>query len=194
MDDADVYALARLASEGVHAPDAMPFTVPWTRGNPTEVARSVLGYQWGARAAAAPSRWTIELAVVRDGEVLGTQALMAGEFPVTRTAETGSWLGLRHHGQGIGTRMRLMVLHLLFEGFDGRRATTNAWDDNAASNAVTRRIGYAENGIDVLAREGRPTTSRRYVLDRAAWDARPTELRPEVTLAGIAGARDQLGI
>ena len=54
MDDADVHALARLAADGVHAPDAMPFTVPWTRGTPTEVSRSVLTYQWGARASASP--------------------------------------------------------------------------------------------------------------------------------------------
>jgi len=32
------------------------------------------------------------------------------------------------------------------------------------------------------------------VLDRAAWDARPPEHRPEVTLVGVDGARDQLGI
>ena len=194
MDDADVHALARLAAEGVHAPDSMPFTVPWTRGTPTEVARSVLTYQWGARATAAPERWYLELAVVRAGEVLGTQAVMAHEFPVTRTAETGSWLGLRHHGQGIGTRMRLMILHLLFDGFDGLRATTSAFDDNASSNGVTRRIGYAENGADLLAREGKPALSRRYVLDRATWDSRPAELRPEVDLVGIPAVREQLGI
>ncbi|MDQ0372562.1 GNAT family N-acetyltransferase [Cellulomonas humilata] len=194
MDDADIHALARLAADGVHAPDAMPFTVPWTRGTPTEVSRSVLTYQWGARASASPERWNLELAVVRDGEVLGTQSLTAHDFPVTRTAETGSWLGLRHHGQGIGTRMRLMILHLLFEGFDGLRATTSAFDDNASSNGVTRRIGYAQNGAEVLAREGKPATSRRYGLDRATWDGRPAELRPEVDLVGVAAVREQLGI
>ena len=194
MDDADVHALARLAAHGVHAPDTMPFTVPWTRGTPTEVSRSVLAYQWGARASASPEKWNLELAVVRDGEVLGTQSLTAHDFPVTRTAETGSWLGLRHHGQGIGTRMRLMILHLLFEGFDGLRATSSAFDDNASSNGVTRRIGYAENGVEVLAREGKPATSRRYVLDRATWDGRPAELRQEVDLVGVAAVREQLGI
>ena len=81
MDDADVHALARLAADGVHAPDAMPFTVPWTRGTPTEVARSVLAYQWGARASASPEKWNLELAVVRDGEVLGTQSLTAQRLP-----------------------------------------------------------------------------------------------------------------
>ncbi|KQT01891.1 GNAT family N-acetyltransferase [Cellulomonas sp. Leaf395] len=194
MDDADVQALARVAAEGIHAPEAMPFTVPWTRGTPTEVARSILTYQWEKRAAVTPEKWTLELAVVRDGEVLGIQALMASDFLVTRTAETGSWLGLRHHGRGVGTRMRLMILHLFFEGFDGLRATTSAFDDNAPSNAVTRRIGYAENGVEVLAREGKPAVSRRYVLDRAAWDARPAELRPDVRLVGVDGAREQLGI
>jgi RimJ/RimL family protein N-acetyltransferase len=194
MDDDDLVALARLAGSGVHAPEAMPFTVPWTRGAPSEVARSVLTYQWGARASLSPQKWNIELAVVRAGEVLGTQSMMASGFPVTRSAETGSWLGLRHQGQGIGTRMRLMILHLLFDGFDALRATTSAFADNAPSNGVTRRIGYTENGVDIVDREGQAAPSRRYVLDRATWDARPEELRPEVTLHGVAGARVQLGL
>ncbi|WP_421735676.1 GNAT family N-acetyltransferase [Cellulomonas sp.] len=194
MDDETLAALARLAGDGVHAPEAMPFTVPWTRGTPTQVARSVLAYQWGARAQASPEKWNLELAVVRDGEVLGTQELTAQDFLVTRSAETGSWLGLRHHGQGVGTRMRLMILHLLFEGFDGLRATTSAFADNASSNGVTRRIGYTENGIDVVTREGKAAESRRYVLDRATWDARPASLRPDVTLVGIEAAREQLGL
>ena len=154
---------------------------PWTRGTPIEVARSVLAYQWGARASASPEKWNLELAVVRDGEVLGTQSLTAHDFPVTRTAETGSWLGLRHHGQGdrhpdapddpapASSRGSTAC------GRRPARSTTAP-----ASLGVTRRIGYAENGVDVLAREGRPAASHRFVLDRATWDGRPAELRPEV--------------
>lgn len=194
MDDTDVVALARLAADGIHTPDLMPFTVPWTRGTPTEIARSILTYQWGARASFTQDNWKLELAVVRDGEVLGTQSLMASDFLVTRTAETGSWLGLRHHGQGIGTRMRLMILHLFFDGLGGLRATTSAFEDNPASNAVTRRLGYTENGTAVLAREGEPAISRRYLLNRATWEARPDALRPDVTLVGIEAAREQLGL
>ena len=69
LDDEHLLALARLAADGIHAPEAMPFTVPWTRGTPTEVARSILTYHWGRRAAVAPEAWQLELAVVRAGEV-----------------------------------------------------------------------------------------------------------------------------
>ena len=194
LDEPTLTGLAQVASEGIHAPETMPFTGTWTRGTPQEVARSILTYQWGKRAATTPDDWHIDLALVRDGEVLGTQGIMAKAFPVTRSAETGSWLGRRHQGQGLGTRMRLMILHLLFDGFDAQVATTTAFADNAASNAVTRRLGYAPNGVGVDAREGQPALSNRYVLDRAAWDARPAELRPDVTLVGVDRAREQLGL
>ena len=194
LDDALLFELAELAGEGVHAPDAMPFTFPWTRGTPQETARSVLTYNWNARAQISTEKWAIELAVVRDGRALGIQSIMAKDFLVTRTLETGSWLGLRHQGAGVGTRMRLMILHLAFEGLGTQVATTSAFDDNPASNGVTRKIGYQENGRDTVAREGQPVVSQRYALDRAAWDGRPEALRPEVTLHAVAGVRELLGV
>jgi RimJ/RimL family protein N-acetyltransferase len=194
LDDPHLVELARLGSEGIHAPETMPFTGTWTRGTPPEVARSILAYQWSRRATVAPEKWVLELGLVRAGEVLGTQSLMADDFPTVRAAETGSWLGRAHQGQGLGTTMRLMILHLLFEGFGGRRALTTAWADNPASIAVTRRIGYLPNGIDLAAREGAPVESNRYTLERAAWDTRPQALRRDVTLVGVDAAREQLGI
>lgn len=194
LDDELVLRLALLAADGVHAPDFMPFTVPWTRGTPDEVARSVLQYQWKLRSTFAPEAWALELAVLRDGEVLGIQGVYTEKFAVTRSGETGSWLGLRYQGQGVGTRMRLAVLHLLFEGLDAQRATTSAFADNGPSNGVTRRLGYRENGADTLVREGTPAVSRRYVLDRAGWDARPDALRPDVALEGVGAFRDFVGL
>lgn len=64
LDDNTLFELAQLAGSGVHAEDQMPFLVPWTRGNPLHVARSVLAYQWAARAKIAPQHWVLELAVV----------------------------------------------------------------------------------------------------------------------------------
>ncbi len=192
LDDDLLLRLAALAGQGVHEPDAMPFLTPWTRGTPLEVARSVVAYQWRNRAEASPDKLSVELAVVRDGEVLGIQGFYAGKFAVTRTAETGSWLGLRFHGQGVGTRMRRLVLHLLFEGLDAREVTTAAFADNAPSNGVTRRVGYEPNGVDVVAREGKPVLSNRYRLTREAWEAQTD--RPEVELHGVEPVRRFLAL
>ncbi|MGC5166405.1 GNAT family N-acetyltransferase [Luteimicrobium sp. DT211] len=193
LDDDLLLRLARLAAEGVHAEDAMPFTTPWTRGTPAEVGRSVLTYHWGGRAGAlGTDRLRLELGVVRAGEPVGIQGFFGTDVAVTRTVETGSWLGRRHQGRGTGTLMRRMVLHLLFEGLGMVEATTVAFADNGPSNGVTRRLGYEPNGVEILAREGRAVTSNRYRLTREAWEAQTD--RPEVTLHGVEPVRELLGL
>ncbi len=194
LDDELVVDLARVASRGVHSPDAMPFDVPWTRGTPVEVARSILAYQWGARSRLSPASWALELGVLVDGVPVGVQALQADEFLVTRTVETGSWLGLEHQGTGIGTAMRLLALHLAFDGLDARAATTSAWEDNRASNAVTRKVGYERDGARTEVREGAPVEKLRYRMRREAWEARPAEQRLDVTSPGLDGTRAFFGI
>ena len=193
LDDEMLFRLAALAAQGVHAEDAMPFTTPWTRGTPLEVARSVMTYHWGGRGVVAGTGTTrLELAVVRAGEPVGIQGFFGTDVAVTRTVETGSWLGLRYQGRGIGTAMRRLVLHLLFEGLGMEAATTTAFADNPASNGVTGRIGYEPDGTDVVAREGKPAVSNRYRLTRAAWDAQGD--RPDVELHGVEPVRRFLGL
>lgn len=191
LDDDRVVALAALGGEGIHDPATLPFNNPWSKGTPIEVARSILTYQWSARAKVDPENWQLELALVRDGEVLGVQSAFAKAFPVARSAETGSWLGRRHQGQGIGTTMRLMMLHLLFEGFGAEVATTAAYADNPASQAVTRRLGYTPNGVERASREGALVESRNFLLTRADW---ARQERPDVTLDGVAPVRELLGL
>ncbi|MFI6425958.1 GNAT family N-acetyltransferase [Promicromonospora sp. NPDC050880] len=193
-DDAELATLADLAVAGVHEPGRRPFLVPWNVGTPEEVRRGVLQYHWAARGRTAPEAWALELAVFRDGEPVGVQSVAATDYPVTRSAGTGSWLGLAHHGQGLGKRMRLMALHLLFEGFDAAVATTEAFDDNPESNGVTRSLGYAPNGVVLRDRQGERATENRYRMTRAAWDARPDAHRPGVTLRGVAPVRAMLGM
>jgi RimJ/RimL family protein N-acetyltransferase len=193
LDDDLLFRLAALASQGIHSEDAMPFTTPWTRGTPLEVARSVLTYHWGGRGAVVGSgKMRLELAVLHAGVPVGIQGFFGDDVAVTRTVETGSWLGLAYQRQGIGTRMRRLVLHLLFEGLGRDVAETVAFADNAPSNGVTRRIGYEANGVDVVAREGKPAVSNRYRLTREAWEVQPG--RPEVELRGAAPVRQLLGL
>ncbi len=188
------FALAREAARGVHDERAMPFTVPWTRGTPEQVGRSVLQYGWGRRGVLSPGDWCLQLAVLRDGQALGLQDAFARGYPVTRTAETGSWLGLRHHRQGVGWRMRLLVLHLLFEGLGAASATTTAFDDNPGSLGVTRKLGYRENGRTTVLRDGVAAVSWSFRMDREDWDARPDWMRPEVELRGVEPVRALLDI
>ena len=193
-DDETLYRLAREAGRGVHDESVMPFLTPWTRGTPEQIGRSLLQYQWGQRARLTPDDWALELAVCRDGEVLGMQGVFAQKFRVTRVAETGSWLGRRFHGQGVGTRMRLLALHLVFDGLGARAAENAAFLDNGPSTGVTHKLGYRDNGVRTLVREGVSADERRFRMDRADWDARPADLRTEVAMSGIEAVRELLDI
>lgn len=193
-DDAELVRLADVAAAGIHPPERSPFLVPWNLGAPDEVRRGFLQFHWASRGKVSPEAWGFELGVFRDGEPVGVQGVGARAFAATRSAGTGSWLGLPHHGQGIGKRMRLLALHLLFEGFDAAVATTEAFDDNPESNGVTRSLGYAPNGVALVDRQGTPATENRYRMTREMWAARPDLHRPDVTLAGVAPVRAMLGL
>lgn len=196
IDDDLLVELSELAGGGIHDPDAMPFEHPWSRGTAEQVARSVLTYQWGIRNKVSPESFALELAVLRDGVPVGIQGLTASDWPVLRRVTTGSWLGRAHQGQGIGTRMRMLALHLAFQGLGAREATSGAFADNAASNAVSRRVGYESDGAFHVAREGAAVLHSRYVMSRERWES----LRPEhaavlgadVELYGIDGFRAQV--
>lgn len=193
-DDRELLALADLAAGGVHDPDVSPFSRPWAQGTREEVRRSVVSRQWIRRGRIAVDDWSLAFGVFRDGEIIGTQAVSAKDFQVTRSGHTGSWLGLRHQGQGIGTRMRLMALYLAFEGLDAAEMLSEAFEDNPASNAVSRRLGYATNGSRLTAREGTSVVEKGYRLTRELWDARPDNLRPEIVLDGLSPVRTLFGL
>src|SRR5690242_6501774 len=88
--DEDLAALGRLAAAGVHPPDEMPFLVPWTDAPADELPRRVLQYHWGQRAALEPAAWTLDLAVLADDAIVGSQGISARDFAVSRTVSTGS--------------------------------------------------------------------------------------------------------
>ncbi|MGN6197431.1 GNAT family N-acetyltransferase [Humibacter sp.] len=170
IDDGLALELARLAARGVHDPERMPFNFPWTRGSAEEVSRNVLTYHWSNRANVGPAKLALEYAVLVDGVVVGSQGASGSEWPILRSVETGSWLGLEHHGRGIGTRMRALMLHLLFDGLEAAEVTSTAFDDNPASNAVSLKTGYEPGGAVRIVREGVAATQIRYRMTRQRWD------------------------
>jgi RimJ/RimL family protein N-acetyltransferase len=188
----DLEALAELAAAGVHDPDVQPFLVPWTDAPPEERARGLLQYHWSRWGSWKPSDWSLELAVIRDGVVVGTQTAAGREFAALREVRTGSWLGRRYQGQGIGTEMRAAVLHLAFEGLGAREALSEAFEDNLASLRVSRKLGYRDDGVEWYLVRDRPALSRRLRLTRADWQAARTVpvqihgLQPCLPLFGLA--------
>ncbi len=146
ITDPDLVELAALAERGVHPPDRMPFFFPWTDAPAGALARNTAQYHWRTRAEFSPAKWDLNLGVWRDGVLLGTQGVNTHDFLTTRTGETGSWLGQAHQGQGVGTAMRQAMCAFLFDWLDFAEITSGAFTDNPASLAVSRKVGYQENG------------------------------------------------
>jgi DNA-binding FadR family transcriptional regulator/RimJ/RimL family protein N-acetyltransferase len=183
-------ALGELAGAGVHDPALMPFTVAWTDQPPAERARSVLQHHWDVLSRFSPQRWTLAFAVLAGGEPVGFQDIGATDFAVLGEVSTGSWLGLRHQGRGIGTEMRAAVLELAFGGLGAALATSAAATDNPASLAVSRKLGYVPDGTERIAVRGAASEHVRLRLDRGAWEAHRTV---PVRIEGLEPCRELLG-
>ncbi|WP_182881985.1 GNAT family N-acetyltransferase [Microbispora sp. H10949] len=191
LDDLD--ALADRAAEGVHEPGGMPFGVPWTDAPPLERARSTVQMhfrQWGTWS---PDDWHCSFVVAWEGRIVGTQEMAGRDFAYTREISTGSWLGLRFQGKGIGTEMRAAVLHLAFAGLGARHAVSSAFTDNPRSLAVSRRLGYRDDGIEVHRRRDEAARQQRVRLAREDWTAPDGfaihGLEPCLPLFGLAEGR-----
>ena len=188
--DAELPALIDVARAGIHPPGEMPFGIAWSTAPSPAFERGFLAHHWAARATWQPDAWALHLLVELDGRPVGAQSIMAEGYPTYRMVHTGSWLGRAYQGQGLGTEMRNAVLAFAFDGLEARRAETEAFLDNAASNGVTRSIGYDENGLQELAPDGVPRLARRYRLTVEQWRSRP---RPPVIIEGLDACRELFG-
>jgi RimJ/RimL family protein N-acetyltransferase len=177
------------AGAGVHAPDFMPFTIPWTRLESPLLEQQGMQHYWRLRVETSPAAWSLPMAVFVDGEPIGVQNLMAKDFTRARSVETGSWLARPFQGTGIGKEMRAAVLHLAFDALDAQYATTAAFHDNPSSLGVTRSLGYRDNGWSLVEREGVYDKQLRFVMERADWQARR---RDDITVSGLEPCLPQL--
>ena len=107
---------------------------------------------------------------------------------MTREVATGSWIGLRHQGRGIGTEMRAAVLSFAFDHLGAVRARSAAFVDNPASLRVSEKLGYRRDGTETLARRGRATEDVRLLVDRDAFRRPGVDARGRGRRAVPAGA------
>jgi RimJ/RimL family protein N-acetyltransferase len=182
--------LADLAAAGIHAPDAMPFSFPWTAVPPEELPRNFAQYHWKERAAFSPDNWSAQLAVFWHGELAGVQGIMTKDYLVTRTGETGSWLGLAFQAKGIGTAMRQVLCAFMFDRLGADHITSTAFTDNPASRAVSRKVGYTENGWRRVQRQGKPATLVELLLERENF----VRFEHDLTVRGLPEFRRSLGL
>ena len=189
--EAEVAALAELAGRGLHAPGERPFLTPWTDGTPQDRAGEVLQGHWWRLGAWTTDDWSLGLGVFRDGEPLGIVSLRARQFAVLREVTSSSWLGLEHQGQGVGTQARVALLALAFDHLGAQAARTEVFQDNHASQGVSRRLGYQPDGISRDVRGDEVLVSDRLRLTRDGWAAQP---RPHVDVSRLEPCRAWFGV
>ncbi|MDF5757803.1 GNAT family protein [Spongiactinospora sp. TRM90649] len=188
--EAELAELADVAAHGIHEPGHQPFLTPWAADSPTRRAREVLQRHWRHHGTWTPADWVLDLAVFEDGRPLGVQTVQAREFGVLREVLTGSWLGLAHHGRGVGTEMRHAVLQLAFAGLNAVEAVSESFAGNAQSIGVSRKLGYRPDGVSGYAVDGEAKRSQRFRLTREDWER---SARPEVTVDGLEPCLELFG-
>jgi RimJ/RimL family protein N-acetyltransferase len=87
--------------------------------------------------------------------------------------------------------MRSAVLGFAFDHLGAEWATSGAFTDNPASAAVSRSLGYEEDGLDRLAPRGEAKELVRYRMTVEAWRSRE---RPNIEVAGLEQSLDLFGI
>lgn len=192
IDDEMAAELALLAAQGIHEPGFMPFAMPWSVEPSPVLERNTMQFYWRCRAEMSPTDWSISLATIVDGTVVGTTALLAKDFPILRQFETGSWLGRAFQGQGIGKEMRIATLQLGFLGLGGQVATTGAWDDNGPSLGVTNSLGYSLAFKRRGVRQAMASTMHHFEMSRSDFVERLQ--RDDIELFGVDACLDLLGL
>lgn len=183
----ELVELGRLAREGIHPPEEMPFAMAWTdRSGDEGFVESVVEFHEAALRDWRPAKWTLNLLVFARGRPAGSQTIAAENFASTRTVATGSWLGQRFQRQGLGTEMRSAVLELAFRELGAEAATSGAIAGNEASKRVSEKLGYTIEGMSTVSPRGEPLQHYDLRIEQDAW-ASPVPVE-------IAGLHDCLAL
>jgi len=143
----DIPAVTELAVRGIHGPDFLPFLYPWSEAAPDELPINAARFYWDSFASFTPQRWHLNLVARWEDQVVGVQDVFARtDFRKTHALETGSWLGMPFQGRGIGTLMRQVVCGFCFDHLGAEVMRSGYIEGNASSAAVSRKVGYVDNG------------------------------------------------
>jgi RimJ/RimL family protein N-acetyltransferase len=188
--DDDFEGLMDAIDAGIHDPESMPFSIPWTDEEPLSRRRSTAQFLWKQRATWSREDWNLPFAVLLGGRPIGLQGIHAKAFPILREVQTASWLSQPYQGQGLGKEMRAAVLQLAFQGLGALVARSGAFVDNLSSIGVSKALGYRENGRCREAPRGDPKVMLNFELTYDEWLHR----RPDMPRAEIIGLEPSMPI
>jgi RimJ/RimL family protein N-acetyltransferase len=200
LRDDDLPELVELVRGGIQVPGLpMPFLRAWhdepfKPGSPDGFPTASLGWWWTQRATFAPDEWRLALVVRRNGQLVGMQDMHARDFPHRRHVMTGSWLGQPHQGLGTGTLMRQLVVGFAFDELDAELCESGYIVGNHASAAVSRKVGYVDNGVRRIVqhtRQGKVGVDEQRVTVTPAGFIRPDD---PVSVDGADALRRFLGL
>jgi RimJ/RimL family protein N-acetyltransferase len=126
---------------------------------------------WRHRGQWSPSSWCLDLVVEHAGRVVGIQSVEGDDFPTLHTVDSASWLASDVRGRGLGTAMRVGIMALAFDRLGAEAAVSSAEHSNAASLAVSRRLGYVDNGVGRVQGADGAVDLQYLRLSRDAWKA-----------------------
>ncbi|MGW7328699.1 GNAT family N-acetyltransferase [Streptomyces sp. NPDC054840] len=188
--DEELAELADVAAQGVHPPGSAPFLTPWTDLPAAERGRYVVQQHWRRMGTWTADDWALGLAIFLDGRPVGLQEMRARHYAIRREVTTGSWLGCKHQGIGLGTEARAAVLHLAFAELGCAEAVSLSFTDNTSSLAVSEKLGYRPDGIDRDVLHDRVVVSQRLRLSRDDWALSD---RPPIAISGLDGCEELFG-
>lgn len=166
----ELVELARLAQEGIHPPEEMPFEVPWTdRAGEPQFVEEFVAYHEGTLARWATDAWSFNLLVFVDERPAGSQSMRGERFAERREIDTGSWLGQAYQRRGLGTEMRTAVLELAFGALGARAALSGSILGNESSKRVSEKLGYSIVGTSTIAPRGEPVDKYDFRIEKADW-------------------------
>ena len=169
--------LAELADEGVHDPAAMPFLVPWTDLPPGPRGRSVMQHQWQSVGCADPAAVVARARGAgrrRAGRHPGASVAPSSRSPVRCTPAPGWAAGTTAAASAPRCGPPCCTWPSPASGPTGRSRPRGR---QPASIGVSRKLGYAEDGVAVRDRA-------RTAPDRPAVPDRPGDLGGPADRAG----------
>ncbi len=90
------------------------------------------------------------------GKVIGSSGLH-GVDRFNGTAKTGSWIRQDHWRRGYILEAKVPILDFAFDTLGLRRIETSAFMHNAASQAMSAKLGFVREGVSIAATRSRAT-------------------------------------